>query len=111
DRFERLDDVGPDPADVRYVGILPDPNPTVDPGSEMLRELAEDVAVDLRPGSAGGDADTHVLRGERRLKEGRPASRASEARRFILFFSRVGHRMHPIDHGVAIRFAWLDERR
>ena len=49
-RLERGDDVVADAARVRDAGVRADPDALVDAVAEMLGELAEDVAVDLRPG-------------------------------------------------------------
>src|SRR5690606_38620192 len=59
DRAERVDDVAPDAAHVRHVGVLPDPEAAVDAASEVLGEVSVDVAGDGRSGQVevddGGD--------------------------------------------------------
>ena len=50
DRFQRRNNIVANPPSIWDPGIRPDPNTFVNAVSEMLRELPENVAVDLRTG-------------------------------------------------------------
>src|SRR5690606_12385680 len=67
DLAQRGDDVAANAADIGDFRILADPHAAVDPGTEMLGELAEDVAGDLRAGLSRIDRHRRrcVLRGRR----------------------------------------------
>ena len=49
-RFERSDDIIANPARVRNLGVRADPDSFVNTVAEVLGELAEEIAVNLRAG-------------------------------------------------------------
>src|SRR5690242_15964940 len=68
-RLECSDDVVADAARVRDFGVRTDPDAVVNPVPEMLRELAEKIAVNGRPGLTRVDRDFNLVCRERRCGE------------------------------------------
>ena len=69
-RLQRGDDVVADAAGVGDGGVGADPDALVDAVAEMLGELAEEVAVDLRARFRRVDGDGDLIRGTRRDRRG-----------------------------------------